>query len=31
MSDSRMDPYEAVAYGRFTAAQIQTIYDREKP
>lgn len=25
MNDARMDPYEAVAYGRFTAAQIQTL------
>jgi len=25
MQDPRMDPYEAVAYGRFTAAQIQTL------
>ncbi len=25
MSDPRMDPYEAIAYGRFTAAQIQTL------
>lgn len=25
MHDVRMDPYEAIAYGRFTAAQIQTL------
>lgn len=25
MTDPRMDPYEAVAYGRFTAAQINTL------
>lgn len=25
MSDPRMDPYEAIAYGRFTAAQIHTL------
>ncbi|MDI1477900.1 hypothetical protein [Polyangium sp. y55x31] len=25
MNDPRMDPYEAVAYGRFTAAQINTL------
>jgi len=25
MHDARMDPYEAIAFGRFTAAQIQTL------